>query len=198
MLILTWNCQGVGRTLTSQALGDLVRKNRPSIVFLMESKNNKVKLETISNKLGFDNSSYVDPDGLSGGLVLWWDTDVKLDVEFNSKNYMHVIVSEIASRKVWAGTFVYGCPARAGRNIVWEEIRRIARAELLPWLCIGDFNQVLCNNDKMGGNYPNQSAISLFHELISDCGLIDLEFKGPKLHGGITGTGQISSWSVLI
>ncbi|KAH7860566.1 hypothetical protein Vadar_014937 [Vaccinium darrowii] len=57
--------------LTSQALGDLVHKNRPSIVFLMESKNNKVKLETIRCKLGFDGSCYVDPEGLSGGLALW-------------------------------------------------------------------------------------------------------------------------------
>ncbi|KAH7859866.1 hypothetical protein Vadar_006435 [Vaccinium darrowii] len=32
----------------------------------------------------------------------------------------------------------------------------------------------------MGGNCPSQSTISMFHEMISDCGLVDLEFKGPK------------------
>ncbi|KAF7129888.1 hypothetical protein RHSIM_Rhsim10G0112100 [Rhododendron simsii] len=180
MLILAWNCQGIGRTLTSQALGDLVRKNRPSIVFLMETKNNKIKLETIRRNLKFDSSTYVEPEGLSGGLALWWNKEVELDVELATKNFMHVIVSDKSVSSCWATTFIYGCPTRAGRALVWEDIRRIARSERLPWLCMGDFNQVLRGEDKMGGVMPSQNQISSFHEMISECGLIDLEFKGPK------------------
>ncbi|KAH7840676.1 hypothetical protein Vadar_020103 [Vaccinium darrowii] len=180
MLILTWNCLGVGRTLTGQALSDLVHKNRPSILFLMESKNNKVKLETIRRRLGFVNSNYVDPEGLSGGLALWWNSDVELEVDMANKNFMHVVVADRLAQKVWAATFVYGCPVRSGRSLIWKEIRKIATTEVLPWLCMGDFNQVLSISDKVGGNCPNQSAISEFHGMISESGLIDLEFKGPR------------------
>ncbi|KAH7856993.1 hypothetical protein Vadar_007799 [Vaccinium darrowii] len=180
MLVLTWNCQGVGRTLTGQALGDLVRKNRPSILFLMESKNNKVKMETIRRSLGFVYSHYVDPEGLSGGLALWWNTDVDMVVEMANKNLMHVMITEIPNRKIWAATFVYGCPVRTGRSLIWEEIRKIASYETLPWVCMGDFNQVLGDGEKMGGNCPRQSSITEFHGMISDSGLIDLEFKGPR------------------
>ncbi|KAG5533571.1 hypothetical protein RHGRI_027682 [Rhododendron griersonianum] len=69
---------------------------------------------------------------------------------------MHVIVSDKSVPSCWAATFIYGCPLRSGRNLVWESIRNIARSERLPWLCMGDFNQVI------------------------DCGLVDLEFKGPQ------------------
>ncbi|KAH7861946.1 hypothetical protein Vadar_032900 [Vaccinium darrowii] len=93
---------------------------------------------------------------------------------------MHVIVTDISNRNVWATTFVYGCPRREGRELVWEKIRSIARLEFLPWMCMGDFNQILSGNDKLGGHYPNQVLISSFHGLITDCGLVDLEFKGPK------------------
>ncbi|KAG5517160.1 hypothetical protein RHGRI_037799 [Rhododendron griersonianum] len=180
MLILTWNCQGAGRPLTSQALGDMVRKNRPSILFLMETKNNKVKMETIRVKLGFDSGVYVDPEGLSGGLALWWMKEVEIDVDIVSKNFIHAVISEKASSSVWAATFIYGCPTRSGRVQVWDSIREIAYSERLPWLCMGDFNQVLSVEDKLGGVSPSQNLLSAFHEMISSCGLVDLEFKGPK------------------
>ncbi|KAH7853775.1 hypothetical protein Vadar_006420 [Vaccinium darrowii] len=146
----------------------------------MESKNNKVKMETIRQRLGFQHSSYVDPEGLSGGLALWWNLDVDIDVEIANTNIMHTIITDKSNRKVWAATFVYGCPVRSGRSKIWEEITRIAKSECLPWMCMGDFNQVLGIADKMGGVCPSQTAISEFHAMISESGLIDLESKGPK------------------
>ncbi|KAG5536301.1 hypothetical protein RHGRI_023918 [Rhododendron griersonianum] len=171
---------GIGRTVTSQALGDLVRRNRPSIVFLMETKNNKVKLEIFRRRLRFPFSFYVDPIGLSGGLALWWTNNVGVDVEHANKNLMHVVVNDKATNAYWASTFVYGCPSRSGRQEVWDCIKSIARSESLPWLCMGDFNQVLAADDKFGGHLPSQNALASFHHMISACGLVDLEFKGPK------------------
>ncbi|KAH7842957.1 hypothetical protein Vadar_011057 [Vaccinium darrowii] len=218
--------EGIGRTLTSQALGDMVRKNRPSIVFLMETKNNKVRFETIRRRLNFDFGSYVDPVGLAGGLALWWNNDVEIEVDLASKNLIHAIVSDKANssnwaasfvygcpmrsgreqvwedlkdvarfeklpwlcigdfnehlRSYWAASFAYGCPMRSGREQVWEDLKDVARFEKLPWLCIGDFNEVMSLEDKIGGNKPSQGRLSSFHDMLSTCGLVDLEFKGPK------------------
>ncbi|KAF7133101.1 hypothetical protein RHSIM_Rhsim09G0068100 [Rhododendron simsii] len=174
------NGLGARRPLTSQALGDMVCKNRPSILFLMETKNNKVKMETIRVKLGFDSGVYVDPEGLSGGLALWWMKEIEIDVDITSRNFIHVVISEKASSSVWAATFIYGCPTRTGRVQVWDSIREIAYSERLRWLCMGDFNQVSSVEDKLGGVSPSQTFLSDFHEMISNCGLVDLEFKGPK------------------
>ncbi|KAG5553067.1 hypothetical protein RHGRI_011057 [Rhododendron griersonianum] len=180
MILLTWNCQGVGRTLTTQALGDIVRKNRPSIFFLMETKNNKVLQETIRRRLGFDFSNYVDLIGLSGGLALWWKNEVEIDIEASTKNIVHTVISEKAFSHVWAASFIYGSPSREGRDQVWEEIKCIGCSESLPWLCIGDFNEVLSTSDKVGGSIPNPRRLSSFHEMLTTCGLVDLGFKGPR------------------
>ncbi|KAF7154196.1 hypothetical protein RHSIM_Rhsim01G0175200 [Rhododendron simsii] len=180
MLILTWNCQGIGRSLTNQALGDLVQKRSPSIVYLMETKNNKVKLETICHRLKFNYGSYVDPERLAGGLALWWNNDVSVDVEFSHKNLIHIVITIKAESLRWAATFVYGCPTHAGKERVWGELRNIASFERLPWLCIGDFNQVLRVSDKVGGNIPDSGRIDAFHDMLNDCGLVDLECKGPR------------------
>jgi len=39
MKIISWNCQGLGSPLTVQALTALVAKEKPNILFLMETKN---------------------------------------------------------------------------------------------------------------------------------------------------------------
>lgn len=59
-------------------------------------------------------------------------------------------------------------------------IRGVACPDRVPWLCIGDFNQVLNVEDKRGGNLPNLGRIRDFREMLEDCGLTDLECKGPK------------------
>ncbi|KAH7855081.1 hypothetical protein Vadar_021032 [Vaccinium darrowii] len=174
------NNSGVGRNLTIQALGDLIHANRPSIVFLMETKNNKVKLETIRRKFRFDFGSYVEPEGLAGGLALWWYNDIEIEVETSTKNLFHTVITDKADASCWAASFIYGCPSHVGKDIVWNEIREIARFERLPWLCIGDFNEILSIEDKKSGNPPCPRRLASFHTMLNECDLVDLEFKGPK------------------
>lgn len=72
MLMLSWNCQGVGRPLTITNLPELCRVHRPDVVYLMETKNKEKKLESIRQTTSFDRYFYVNPAGRSGGLALWW------------------------------------------------------------------------------------------------------------------------------
>ncbi|KAG5529490.1 hypothetical protein RHGRI_030022 [Rhododendron griersonianum] len=146
----------------------------------METKNNKALLETIRRKLGFHSASYVDPVGLAGGLALWWKTEMDIDIETSTKNIVHTIISDKSNSSVWAASFIYGSPNREGRDQVWEDLKGIGRTEILPWLCIGDFNEILSSEDKMGGNIPNPARFTSFHGMLSACGLVDLGFKGPK------------------
>ncbi|KAG5524194.1 hypothetical protein RHGRI_031004 [Rhododendron griersonianum] len=146
----------------------------------METKNNKAFLEAICRKLGFNFSHYVDPVGLFGGLALWWKNEVEIDIDNSTKNIVHSVISEKSNSAVWATSFIYGCPNKDGRDQVWEDLRCIGRSEFLPWLFIGDFNEILSTSDKLGGNTPNLRRLSSFHGMLNACGLVDLEFKGPR------------------
>lgn len=103
--------------------------------------------------MGFDFGSYVEPEGLSGGLALWWVNELKVDVECASKNAIHTVITEKGSNSRWAASFIYGCPSRHGREKVWDDIRDWAHIIGLPWLCMGDFNQVMSIEDKGGVIY---------------------------------------------
>lgn len=71
MKFLSWNCQGLGTPLTIQALRVLVTQERPSLVFLMETKNQEQMVHRVRRRLKFQNCFLVDPDGVVGGLAIF-------------------------------------------------------------------------------------------------------------------------------
>ncbi|CAL5418073.1 unnamed protein product [Camellia sinensis] len=178
MLILSWNCQGVGRPLTFQILQGLCRTHRPQIIFLMETKNNQLKLEAIRRRLRYPNQSYVDPVGLSGGLALWWLDEVHLQVSFKSANLLNCHVSDNLHHSPWLATFVYAPPRWTDRRVFWQVLQAIAQDTHDPWLCIGDFNEVGQSWEKQGRVVCNRARIEHYQRFVSECQLMDLEYKG--------------------
>lgn len=75
MKALIWNCRGLGALRSVHACQKLVRKRRPSLVFLMESKLKNGEAEKIKNKLGYENAFWVDCKGegrrRAGGWVFY-------------------------------------------------------------------------------------------------------------------------------
>ncbi|XWS16503.1 hypothetical protein CRYUN_Cryun34aG0093900 [Craigia yunnanensis] len=70
MKALSWNCQGIGSTLAVDALKEHKKNYDPNIIFLMETRNRKEAMEKVRKKVKFENSYYIDLDGMSGGLAL--------------------------------------------------------------------------------------------------------------------------------
>ncbi|CAB4264212.1 unnamed protein product [Prunus armeniaca] len=109
MIHLLWNYQGLDLNLTVQHLGTITRKYRPSIVFLIETKMKDNAINVIRQKLGYRNSFNFDPDGIAGGLSLWWNDDLDIQILSSSKN---VIDTAIISRNG-------DCPKRDFNEILW-------------------------------------------------------------------------------
>ena len=64
------NYQGIWSTLIVKALKELERVYESQFLFFSETKNKKEKLEVIRRKLKFEESCYVESEGLSRGLAV--------------------------------------------------------------------------------------------------------------------------------
>ena len=53
MIALSWNCRGLGNRRAVEVLVELVRKQVPTILFLMETKLIDREMEPIKVELGF-------------------------------------------------------------------------------------------------------------------------------------------------
>ena len=60
----------------------------------------------------------------------------------------------------------------------WDALKSIAGNSGVPWLALGDFNEVIHQYEHDGVNRRSQSQMDGFRDTLDICGLIDLGSKG--------------------
>ena len=75
-------------------LRDYVRRWTPYLVFLVETKVKHKHMEKIKFSLGFSNGLIVPNRGRSGGLALFWSTDVNLEIKSYSQYHIDATITE--------------------------------------------------------------------------------------------------------
>jgi hypothetical protein len=137
----------------------------------------KNSVENLSRSLGYDKSFAISSSGRSGGLGLFWNNEIKIEVLPYSQYHLDVIVSE-QGQENWRLTVVYGEAQVSERHKTWDMLKFIRSSNDLPWLCIGDFNEVLHREEHEGVNERSYSQMAGFRDMIDVCGLCDLGYRG--------------------
>lgn len=143
MIILSWNFRGVGVPSTVQSLKELCNNFKPSLLFLMETKSCNSRLTLLGKKLGFPSMWSVDVVGKSGGLCLFWNYDVDVIVVMSNSNVIHVSVTDKFINESWEAYFIYASLVFNQRKLFWPGLMKLHTDHNKPWLCIGDFNEIL-------------------------------------------------------
>ena len=149
MSLLSWNYRGLRNLQTVNVLAKVVNKEEPIIVFLMETKLKKDWLDLIKEKCKMKNC-FVGPSiGNSGGLILLWKEDFRVDVKTFSQNHIDAWAD---GREIgwWHFTGFYGHPDTAKRLESWAKLKQLKCTSSLPWLVIGDFNEIIGLSKKEG------------------------------------------------
>ncbi|XP_024200296.1 uncharacterized protein LOC112203585 [Rosa chinensis] len=180
--ILVWNCKGVVNRETQHALIDLVRAKRPSLIFLAETLAQQDIIDSFQGRLGFrGNLCFPQEDG-SQGVALLWNADLHVSLRTYSPNHIDADISaDVGAPAIWRFTGVYGVAARTERRRTWDLIETLAAEGCnLPWLMVGDFNEILSNEDKSGGVPRAATPMLKFRQTMASCGLIDMGFVGCR------------------
>ncbi|XP_071681350.1 uncharacterized protein [Lolium perenne] len=176
MNLLGLNCRGLGLDAAVGELRDLVRSYNPAVVFLSETKRKARAMEKLKWSLGFKHGVAVDCDGRSGGLALWWRDGIEVSVRPWCQYYIDAEIH--FEGKNWRFTGIYGEPRTELRHRTWDVLRYLRSQDNLPWLCAGDFNEILLPEEQMGGNPRADVQMQSFRDCLADCELTDLGYKG--------------------
>ncbi|KAK9912299.1 hypothetical protein M0R45_036169 [Rubus argutus] len=180
MIHLSWNCHGLGRTMTKTALKELIFKYHPNIVFLSETRLKNDKVSEIRRKCNFPFGITVKPVKTGGGLALWWDHSVVVQVLSKSKNLIDTIIKFKAYGSHIRISWFYGPPKKEFKTAFWNSITNLAGSIDLPWLCAGDFNEHLWPYEKEGGKPWDPGKHRFLREFMDTNDLIDVPFKGQR------------------
>jgi hypothetical protein len=129
--------------------------------------------------LGYSCCYAVSSVGLSGGLALFWLPSVLVSVQACNSRCIDVHVTLVDGIK-WRPSFVYGEPRRERRSEFWDFLRFMRAQWNGPWICCGDFNEVLSQDEHIGPRDRTENQINAFRDCLQDCELTDLGFEGPN------------------
>ncbi|XP_074289571.1 uncharacterized protein LOC141614725 [Silene latifolia] len=167
--------KGLGNPSAVGGLRNLVRREAPALVFLCETKLSSEEMKSVFSRFEDYGGMAVDSVGRSGGLAFMWRKDVHVVFRSASVHFMDFDVR--IDGLDWRCTGFYGWPAVHERYLSWELLRSLAAESRIPWLCVGDFNEILYAHEMKGGNRA-QRQMNNFREAVDVCELSDLGFEG--------------------
>lgn len=178
MNILSWNCRGAGGPRKRRFLVRTLQAMRAGITFVTETKSSLQKSKRFLDELQMSQYSVVPARGRSGGLWLIWDQWIDLQIMSQNRFYIRAKIRDRQSGTVWSLVSVYGDPSHRYSKEIWRELELIVEREGAVWM-IGDFNEIVSETEKVGGNSILASHNKDFKRFLSNAGLVDLGFKGP-------------------
>ena len=110
---------------------------------------------------------------------MYWSNSINLNVESYSKNHIDAIINK-GARDAWRFIGFYGEPVTHKCYESWDMLRQLNNRFMLPWLCSGDFNEIMKSSEKLGGSCRSHAQMQLFRDVIDECGFIDLDFIGSQ------------------
>jgi hypothetical protein len=121
---------------------------------------------------------HVKGDGSGGGLALYYNEDISVDLLSFSKRHIDVHIKGGPFEIMWRGTFVYGEPRACDRHHMWTTLRQLKPRSAEPWLMMGDFNEAMWQEEHFSRTKRSERLMLDFREVLSHCDLYDIGFTG--------------------
>lgn len=115
------------------------------------------------------------------GIWLHWNSSmVQVEVLSLMEQEIDVLLQVQSLSFSWILSDIYASPKFENMCILWENLKKVSNHHDLPWILMGDFNEVLEESEKLGGNPLSIRRVQEYKESMNYCNLLDLGFSRPK------------------
>lgn len=151
----------------------ILQNHRPQLVFICKTKLESRQVNEECRRFKLGNCFTVSRKGKSGGIAMMWTSNISMNIV----SYGRHPEVQYGNGKTWWCIGVYGHPYTQQKKHTWTSLRRLVGLSSKPWLCSGDFSEILNLNEKPDGNYRNVQMIYEFREVIQASNFVDLGCK---------------------
>ncbi len=101
-----------------------------------------------------------------------------LNISTYSRNHINADVVEKMTGKSFRVTGFYGNVETHKRKASWALLKHLSSLSNSPWVCMGDFNEILDNRERLGRGWRPGWQMEDFRQAVVHCELHDLGFQG--------------------
>ncbi|XP_048493650.1 uncharacterized protein LOC125494124 [Beta vulgaris subsp. vulgaris] len=179
MKIITWNVRGASNNAFVSHAWDVVRFHNPSIFVIFETKAEERRARQVTKLLGFDDFKAMPPHGLKGGIWLMWKRNVKL-VSWSevSPYYFHSLFKFIPNKPEVLIMGMHAPATAKERHQMWRNMEQNLPPDQVPWMVVGDLNEVRSQGEKTGGRVFRSTQCKDLNSFMDALCLVDLGFDG--------------------
>lgn len=180
-MIISWNIRGLNNPLKQAEIKSLIANKKIGVMGVLETRVKVDNMQLVWRNLKLANWNLVHNysyDPLGRIWILYNANFVKLSVLHMSAQFIHCKIEWEGSVFLW--TCVYGSYDPSLRKILWNDLHMLSISINIPWLLQGDFNAVMSNFDRMGGNPIDEQAASDFQEWLLKADLQEMRISGPR------------------
>ena len=161
-------------------LSRLLASTRAQVCFISETHNSAISKISIKNHFKHNDAFVVPSQGQSGGLWLMWTDEVEVSIFDHSHHYIFALCINKSSQVQYSLVCVYGDPHHRSTNVIWDHVLNfVTLGSSIPMLCMGDLNELMHANEKLGPSCANVNRTNAFCAYVKQCGFIDLGYNGP-------------------
>ncbi|KAA3477129.1 reverse transcriptase [Gossypium australe] len=135
-------------------------------------------MELVRLKCGFENGSDIGAMSSKGGLSLGWKGNSLVSFKSFSSFHIDVEIQDNDCSAKWRLTRFYGNLIERDRRESWNLLRQLIGDHNIPWIVLGDFNEITSSFEKRGGRLRSERQMLDFRMVLEECNLIDLGFIG--------------------
>ncbi|XP_073046080.1 uncharacterized protein [Primulina eburnea] len=179
MNLMVWNCQGAASKDLNRYLKDMIKYHNPKIVGLLEPRVSGTHADAICNKMKYENWVRVEAVGFSGGIWIFWNDDVTLEILYSHPQFVLARV-ETNNSVPWFLTIVYGSPNPTLRKRLWQDLTKENLNIQGSWLSVGDYNSVCNEHETSTTEGATHHRSAGFNDWLFNQGLIDIGFSGSR------------------
>lgn len=154
MIVISWNIRGLNSKGKQRYLKERVKKDKPSIMIIQETKMDWLQLVEILKKmkLGYEVMA-LDAATTAGGLaILWNPEEIIFENWFSLPRILSGLFRLVGKGERILITGVYGPHIHRERQEFLKNIQTMRRLVSEPlWIIGGDFNMIRDLGEKKGG-----------------------------------------------
>ncbi|XP_022862530.1 uncharacterized protein LOC111382721 [Olea europaea var. sylvestris] len=180
MKIGSWNIRGFNPPLKQNGVKEFMRRHEIDVMGILETKLNDFKLSRIiRNKFGGLSSANNFRHHKAGCiLVLSNSLKAELEVLDTTAQVIHCSITCKVTSRTFLVNFVYAFHTIVNCRPLWDNIEEFGLNCTLPWLALGDFNNVLNFDEKSNGADVTPYEIKDFEMCCQNVGLTDMRSIG--------------------